>query len=124
MNGVLLLEEHRSASLLTMSTPSQPWTTAEIPSQAAKLVVITGANSGIGFEAAKALVAQLPNARLNVWEDGADVGLRGGLVRPVLEGQVRRHCDREQDAEDDDDHQELDEGETLLRAEAIRDASH
>src|ERR1700709_2330242 len=38
-----------------MSNDTQPWTTADIPSQAGKLAVITGANSGIGLEAAKAL---------------------------------------------------------------------
>lgn len=40
-----------------MSTPSSssPWTTAQIPDQAGRLAVITGANSGIGFESAKAL---------------------------------------------------------------------
>lgn len=31
------------------------WTTAQIPSQSGRLAVITGGNSGIGFEAAKAL---------------------------------------------------------------------
>jgi NAD(P)-dependent dehydrogenase (short-subunit alcohol dehydrogenase family) len=34
---------------------SQKWTTENIPDQSGKLVIITGANSGIGFEAAKEL---------------------------------------------------------------------
>jgi NAD(P)-dependent dehydrogenase (short-subunit alcohol dehydrogenase family) len=38
-----------------MSTP--PWTTQQIPDQSGRLAVITGANSGIGFETAKALAA-------------------------------------------------------------------
>src|SRR5581483_3522115 len=56
--------------------------------------------------------------RLDVRQDGAHVGLRGRLVRAILEAEVRRHRDREQDAEDDDDDQELDQGEALLGAEA------
>jgi len=34
------------------------WTTADIPDQTGRTILITGANSGIGFEAAKALVAK------------------------------------------------------------------
>jgi NAD(P)-dependent dehydrogenase (short-subunit alcohol dehydrogenase family) len=34
------------------------WTTADLPSQAGKLALITGANSGIGFHAAKQLAAK------------------------------------------------------------------
>ncbi|MDO9342408.1 MAG: SDR family oxidoreductase [Pseudomonas sp.] len=37
-----------------MST-KRSWSTADIPSQAGRLAVVTGGNSGIGFEAAKAL---------------------------------------------------------------------
>ncbi len=36
---------------------STPWTTAQIPSQAGKLAVVTGANSGLGLETAVALAA-------------------------------------------------------------------
>jgi hypothetical protein len=53
---------------------------------------------------------------------GADVGLGGRVVRPILELQVRRDRDREQDAEDDDDNEELDQGEALLGAEARLEA--
>ena len=42
----------------------------------------------------------------------------GRFVGAILEAEVRRHRDREQDAEDDDDDEELDQGEALLRAEA------
>ena len=34
---------------------ASPWSTKDIPSQENKIALITGANSGIGFEAAKAL---------------------------------------------------------------------
>jgi hypothetical protein len=32
---------------------TSPWTTAQIPDQTGRAIVITGANSGIGFEAAR-----------------------------------------------------------------------
>ena len=44
----------------------------------------------------------------------ADVSLRGLLVRAILEAEVRRDCDREQDPDDDDDNEKLDEGEALF----------
>ena len=45
---------------------------------------------------------------------GAHVRLRGRDLRLAGEAQVRRHGDRDQDAEDDHDDQELDEREALL----------
>jgi NAD(P)-dependent dehydrogenase (short-subunit alcohol dehydrogenase family) len=35
-----------------------PWTDADVPSQAGKTIVVTGANSGIGLEAARVLAAK------------------------------------------------------------------
>jgi NAD(P)-dependent dehydrogenase (short-subunit alcohol dehydrogenase family) len=38
-------------------TDMAPWTTADIPDQTGRTVVVTGANSGLGLEASRALVA-------------------------------------------------------------------
>ncbi|MBP2325847.1 NAD(P)-dependent dehydrogenase (short-subunit alcohol dehydrogenase family) [Kibdelosporangium banguiense] len=38
--------------------PGQSWTTADIPGQQGRTAVITGANTGLGFETAKALAAK------------------------------------------------------------------
>jgi NAD(P)-dependent dehydrogenase (short-subunit alcohol dehydrogenase family) len=38
-----------------MGNTASRWTSADIPSQASKVAIVTGANSGIGYEAAKAL---------------------------------------------------------------------
>lgn len=40
---------------MTSSEKTKSWTTERIPDQSGRLAVVTGANSGIGFEAAKAL---------------------------------------------------------------------
>ena len=50
---------------------------------------------------------------------GANVGLGGRLVRAIPEAQVRGDRDRQQDAEDDDDNEELDERETALLTGAM-----
>ena len=60
--------------------------------------------------------------RLDARDQRADVGRRCGLVRAILEAEVRRHRDREQDAENDDDDEELDQGETLIGAHACLEA--
>lgn len=39
------------------SMPRPTWTTADIPRQDGKIIIVTGANSGIGLEAARALAA-------------------------------------------------------------------
>ncbi len=38
-----------------MSSNNNPWTSDNIPDMSGKIIIITGANSGIGFEAARAL---------------------------------------------------------------------
>src|SRR4051812_38755121 len=52
--------------------------------------------------------------RLDGRDRRAYVGLGRAVVRAILELQVGRDGDREQDAEDDDDDQHFDEGETAL----------
>jgi NAD(P)-dependent dehydrogenase (short-subunit alcohol dehydrogenase family) len=39
----------------TSTSPGKPWTEADVPEQAGRIAVVTGANSGIGFEAARVL---------------------------------------------------------------------
>src|SRR4051794_2868848 len=55
--------------------------------------------------------------RLHAGDSGANVGLRGRVVRTILELEVRRDRNREQDPDDDDDDQELDEREALVTLE-------
>ncbi|WP_435359015.1 oxidoreductase [Haloarchaeobius sp. DFWS5] len=40
------------------TTSSKEWTAADIPDQSGRTIVVTGANSGLGFEATKALAAK------------------------------------------------------------------
>src|ERR671925_1107838 len=57
---------------------------------------------------------------LHAGDGGADVRLRGRVVGPVPEAQVRRDRDRQQDPEDDDDDEQLDQGEAaLVRGKAL-----
>ena len=67
---------------------TKPWTTSNIPSQAGRRVVITGANSGIGFEAALALARMgaeviLPARTKAKAEDAA-----GRILRQVPNAQL------------------------------------
>ena len=38
------------------------WTTADIPDQTGRIAIITGANTGLGFETAAALAARAPRS--------------------------------------------------------------
>src|ERR1700758_1026169 len=49
-----------------MSVRKSRWTTADIPDQTGRTVVITGANTGLGYETAAALAAQGANVVLSV----------------------------------------------------------
>src|SRR5580765_4043206 len=63
---------------------------------------------------------------LDCRERGANVGLGGRVVRTIPEAQVRGDRDREQDAQNDDDNEKFDEGETaFLTGQPLPDlASH
>src|SRR3954465_5302636 len=54
--------------------------------------------------------------RLHARHRCTNVGLRGGLVGPRAEAEVRGDRDRKQDPEDDDHDEQLDQGETVLLA--------
>ena len=41
-----------------MPNPAVPWTAADIPDQRGRTALITGANSGLGLESARALAAR------------------------------------------------------------------
>ena len=71
--------------------------------------------AGVGRVASReghvAVVARVREVRLDGRDGGPHVGLCSTLLRPVLEAEVRRHGDGEQDADDHEHDEELDERE-------------
>ena len=64
---------------------SEKWTTADIPDQSGRTALVTGANSGLGLQTAKALAAagrdrpaRLPQPRQGAERQGRDRGRRAG----------------------------------------------
>lgn len=55
--GVLLGYALSSGTALAQTPPKSDWSLADMPSQAGRIVLITGGTSGMGFEDAKALAA-------------------------------------------------------------------
>ena len=64
------------------------WTTADIPDQTGRTAVITGANTGLGYETAAALAAKgahvvLAVRNLDKGQAAADLHHRGALPAPA-----------------------------------------
>lgn len=55
--GMLLSGAMAASGVLAQSAPKPDWSTADMPSQRGRIVLITGGTSGMGFEDAKALAA-------------------------------------------------------------------
>lgn len=85
----------------------QNWTTARIPSQIGRRVVITGANSGIGFETALALAgkgaelvlpartqAKADDAAARILEQVPDAQLHPEILNLALQASVRAFASR------------------------------
>lgn len=64
-----------------MTSRTQPWTAEQIPSQAGRRVLITGANSGIGFETA-----------LELARNGAEIVLPARSRQKAEEAAARIHA--------------------------------
>ena len=57
------------------------WTEAEVPDQSGRTAVITGGNSGIGFEAARVLASRGARLILAAATRGGDVAVPGSVGR-------------------------------------------
>src|SRR4051812_40552097 len=68
----------------------------------------------LGQRGARVTAGVVGVERLHARHSSTNVGLRGGLVGPRAEAEVRGDRDRKQDPEDDDDDEQLDQGEALL----------
>ena len=62
---------------------SRKWTETDIPDQTGKIVLITGANSGIGFEAARALVQHGATVVLGCRNRGKATKYKNLLIKEV-----------------------------------------
>ena len=54
----------------------------------------------------------------------APVSIARRAVRPIAEAEVRRDCDRQQDADDHDDDEQLDQREAFLTLEPLPQLAH
>ena len=55
--GALLLSACTASGTVAQPAPTPDWSTADMPSQAGRIFVVTGGTSGIGFETERALAA-------------------------------------------------------------------
>ena len=74
------------------------WTTTDIPDQTGRTAVITGANTGLGYETAKALAAEgahvvLAVRNLDKGKAAADL-IAGHTLLPAADVPYYRHRDR------------------------------
>ncbi|MCY7325821.1 MAG: SDR family NAD(P)-dependent oxidoreductase, partial [Microbacteriaceae bacterium] len=67
--------------------PAPTWTTADLPELAGRTVIVTGGNSGIGFEAARALAGRGAHVVLAVRDPERGADAAGAIAGSV---EVRR----------------------------------
>src|SRR5438552_116310 len=77
-----------------------------------RVVRLQQGNGHARIACGRARAGVVGDVRLDGRDRCSNVRLCGGVVRAVAEAQVRRNRDREQDAQDDDDNEKFDEGET------------